>query len=190
MSQILANWLRTDVPGFANVKYNATDLERDFANGYQFGLLLASLGLQDDFESHFVNGSTVDAIIKNYTSLESTLREKLNVRLSSSMALDLIHASPGSTAKLLYEIKTKSDALPQQKKKKGKSNNGNDVAKAAASLLAATTPALLSKRQMAAFESYPSSPVGEFILGKRVVYQRSLGSAITHRQTDTTIYLN
>ena len=76
MSQIISNWLVTNVR--LPEKFKSCELEKEFATGYMFGKLLHSLGLQDNFESHFVNGSTVDAIIKNYTSLEVTLREKLH----------------------------------------------------------------------------------------------------------------
>ena len=90
MSFILSKWLETDVhlplPGGEK-----NTLENVFSSGYYFGKVLFSLGLQDDFETAFVKGSTVDAVIKNYTCLEATLRSKLHVKLSPGMALDLIH---------------------------------------------------------------------------------------------------
>ena len=114
MSSILTQWLRNDI-GFSD-KFNAAELEKEFANGFRFGQLLESLGLVDDFDAHFVRGSSSEAIIKNYTSLETTLREKLRYRLSSSMALSLIRAKAGSAAKILFHIKTIADTLPKKRK--------------------------------------------------------------------------
>ncbi|KAJ3326573.1 hypothetical protein HDU91_004609, partial [Kappamyces sp. JEL0680] len=82
MSFILTQWLKS--PDIALLApHENINLEQEFASGFQFGRLLDTLGLQDDFDQKFVKGSTVDALIKNYTSLEETLRSKLHLKLPS-----------------------------------------------------------------------------------------------------------
>lgn len=134
MSNILTQWLVQDLK-MAEVK----DLDQDFSSGYLFGKVLAKLNLIDDFEGKFVNSKQIDALIKNFTSLEDALRQKLDFRLTSNMADDLIHEKIGSTAQLLFQIKSLSDTkqkIMRFKKVPKKSK----------------------------LESYPSSPVGMILL--------------------------
>lgn len=134
MSLILTQWLN-DI-GLVKQSLHPSDLERTFSSGYQFGKLLQSLGLQDDFDTTFINATTVDALLKNYISLEATMRVKLDFRMTSLMALDLIHEKNGATAKLLYQIKVTSDAMPRRR------------------------PITHIGGRKEEFDSYPSSPVG------------------------------
>jgi hypothetical protein len=143
MSFILTEWIQKDV-GLKD-PFEPDQLEESFSSGYLFGKLLDALGLESNFSGQYVSAKTTEALIKNYTSLESTLRQKLKIRLSSTTALDLIRGKPGSVAKLLYEIKKSIESLPpealQQSRKK-----------------------VFKKHK---FESYPSSPVGILHLHRR-----------------------
>jgi hypothetical protein len=134
MSQILAQWVTNDV-GLGE-KIIATNLDTEFASGYLFGKLLDVLGFEDDFGSRYVRGSSTDALLKNYASLEHTLRERLGIRLTSSQTLDLIHKKAGSASRLLFEIRTRVDVLEKEQRN------------------------LPKLRKKSVFESYPSSPAG------------------------------
>lgn len=140
MSHILTNWIQKDL-GLED-SFSPVDMNKAFSSGYLFGKLLDTLGFEENFKHQYVSGTTADALIKNYTSLETTLRQKLRVRLSSSAAIDLISGKPGSVAKLLYEIKRTSESMPRH-------------------------TLLKTKLQTSNFESYPSSPVGIPFLTRR-----------------------
>lgn len=109
MSHILSQWLNCDVN--LSKEISPSELDSAFRNGFLLGELLDRLALQDDFKASYVNSSSVDASIKNFSSLEQTLREKLAITLTSNSAYDLITAKPGAAAKLLYQIK--SSILPK-----------------------------------------------------------------------------
>ncbi|KAI8897549.1 hypothetical protein BC833DRAFT_621127 [Globomyces pollinis-pini] len=133
MSVILTEWLKSDLN--INRKLSPLDMEKEFSSGYMFGKLLSNLGVQDDFHSSYINGTTVDAYLKNYTSLEATLREKLGIKLSSNTSYDLINGKPGVATHLLYQIKSATTTLPPEKLQ---------------SINTAKKPK---------FDSYPSSPI-------------------------------
>jgi hypothetical protein len=136
MSFILTEWIQKEVG--LKEKFHPEHLEESFSSGYLFGKLLDTLGLENNFSSQYVPANTTEALIKNYTSLESTLRQKLKIRLSSTAALDLIREKPGSVAKLLYEIKRSIETLPSEALRQSRKK-------------------VVKKPR---FESYPSSPVG------------------------------
>ena len=68
MSSILAQWLSSEI-GLVN-KIDGGAIEKECSSGYLFGKLLDCLGLQDDFEMHFVNvkesKTDFESILKNY----------------------------------------------------------------------------------------------------------------------------
>lgn len=103
MSLILSQWLSTDVKLTKQVPPD--QLDSVFRNGFLLGQVLYKLKLNDDFHIDFVNSTTTDAAIKNYSSLERLLREKLGISLTAGDAIDLITAKQGSAAKLLHLIK-------------------------------------------------------------------------------------
>lgn len=113
MSLILTQWLNENE--LLEQTLLPLDLDRTFSSGYQFGKLLDSLGLQDNFETTFIDSTTIDALLQNYISLEATMRRKFDFKLTSLMAIDLINTKNGATAKMLYQIKTSFDLLPKSR---------------------------------------------------------------------------
>ncbi|KAJ3385249.1 hypothetical protein HDU92_003136, partial [Lobulomyces angularis] len=68
--------------------------------------LLKKLNLEELKEIEFINATSIDAAIKNYSILEKSLREKLGISLSSNNAVDLVTCKKGCASKLLYQIKS------------------------------------------------------------------------------------
>lgn len=127
MSHILSQWLNVEV-GMSK-EISSKDLDSYFSNGYFFGELLHHLRLEDQFQRDYINASSVEAIIKNFTSLETSLRQKLGIKISSNTAYELIHSKQGCAAKMLYQIKSSFHArhhhLSTLKEDQKKSNREN-----------------------------------------------------------------
>ncbi|KAI8928765.1 hypothetical protein BC831DRAFT_447306 [Entophlyctis helioformis] len=109
MSKILADWVNTELALSQPVA--ADELDSGFRSGYLFGEVLQKLHVHDQLAAGYVNSASLDALIKNYTSLERTLRQKLDIKLSSNYALDIINGKRGAAAKLLYQIKSSAAAF-------------------------------------------------------------------------------
>ncbi|KAK6091403.1 hypothetical protein MT418_8550 [Batrachochytrium dendrobatidis] len=108
MSHILAAWINNEVGLSKPVQGEC--LDTSFRSGYLFGELLSKLQIHGQSMT-FVNSESVDALIKNYSLLEETLHSRLNIKLSSTYALDIINGKRGAATKLLYQIKSALDEL-------------------------------------------------------------------------------
>lgn len=128
MSQILSQWLNEDIR--LSKQVTPADMDTIFRNGYLLGELLHRLQLEDCFKTEFVNSTAIDAAIKNFSSLERCLREKLGIHLTSNTAIDLITAKPGCAAKLLHQIKsslTKTQLILFEEKKNKEAKTGKPI---------------------------------------------------------------
>ena len=133
MTLLLRNWLVADLNTRLDLDLS---IEQQFSSGYKFGKLLEKLGVEEEGCKKYVKSDAIDALIKNYCCLEQTLRQKLEVRLTSQQALDIINRQPGSAQKLLYEIKSVFST-----------GSKKFIAK--------------SKFSRPIYDSYPSSPAGK-----------------------------
>src|SRR4051812_39804613 len=114
MSHILSQWINEQVGLSKDVA--PTELDHVFRNGFYFGELLSRLKLEDQLNTDFKNTSTIDAAVKNFSSIERVLREKLGINLTTNEAINLITAKQGCAAKLLYQIKSAIVNNPQTTK--------------------------------------------------------------------------
>jgi len=106
MSSVVVQWLNNEVKLSQNITKDSIDT--DFRNGYLYGEILKQYGLIDKkmFESLFYNGNSQEIAIRNYSLLETSLIQKLGLKLKANRVYDIIQGKPGEAAKLLYDIKT------------------------------------------------------------------------------------
>ena len=149
MSYLLAKWLNEELK--ISQKVAPTELDSSLKSGWILGEVLDKLDLQDDFPKKFSSGQTLESYIKNYTLVERTLSDKLGLKLSSNEAFDLINGKSGSAAKLLYQIKSAVERLPEP----------DTIGRPIKIKKPATKPSLSLKKDPRSSASYPSSPIGK-----------------------------
>mmetsp|Transcript_7745 Transcript_7745/g.17947 ORF Transcript_7745/g.17947 Transcript_7745/m.17947 type:complete len:1887 (-) Transcript_7745:58-5718(-) len=103
MSEILSRWINDKV----QLSGRVNNFEEDFANGYLFGELLAKYGVLKDFDK-FVNRSTPEAKINNFTRLQPCIRS-LNLKFDSQVANQVMTEVPGVVPRLLQQLKVQLD---------------------------------------------------------------------------------
>ncbi|ORX79042.1 hypothetical protein BCR32DRAFT_294674 [Anaeromyces robustus] len=106
MSLVVVQWLNNEVKLSQHITKESID--KDFRNGYLFGEILKQYEIIDKkmFESLFYNGNSQEIAIRNYSLLETSLIQKLGLKLKANRVYDIIQGKPGEAAKLLYDIKT------------------------------------------------------------------------------------
>lgn len=109
MSFLLAQWLNKDLGVSRQVA--PTDLDSVLTSGGLLGEILNKLELIED-QGDYIQGSSLEASIRNYTLAERVLKDRLGIPLSSNEAFDLIQGRAGCAAKLLYQIKAAHSRLP------------------------------------------------------------------------------
>lgn len=101
MTDILLIWLNTEVDLGKKIK----NLEEDFSNGYNLGLLLYRFNQLTNFHE-FTDKSDRDSKLKNFAIIERVL-SNIKVNFDSNKARDIINKKRGAIALLLYQIRTK-----------------------------------------------------------------------------------
>ncbi|KAI8807069.1 hypothetical protein BJ742DRAFT_854688 [Cladochytrium replicatum] len=152
MAHIISAWLNSEVRLSQTV--DPEEIDSAFSCGYLLGELLHKLDLHNDLHA-FSKLRSVDAAIRNYTLAERILRDKLGIRLSSTLTYGLIKAQNGCASKLLYEIKC---ALA---KTRHNGVNSSTIAKQSHGFAEPKTFDELEE-----LLSYPNSDNGELFLGK------------------------
>ncbi|ORX47939.1 hypothetical protein BCR36DRAFT_405248 [Piromyces finnis] len=106
MSSVVVKWLNSEVR--LSQQITKESIDTDFRNGYLYGEILKQYGLIDKkmFDSLFYNGNSQEIAIRNYSLLETSLIQKLGLKLKANRVYDIIQGKPGEAAKLLYDIKT------------------------------------------------------------------------------------
>lgn len=105
MAELLQNWLNNEV----GLSTNIANFERDFANGYLFGEILAKFRQQDDFSS-FENKNTYEAKIANFKRLEPTLKA-LGIKFNATHSNAMMGGERGASLRLLYQLKMATERL-------------------------------------------------------------------------------
>ena len=172
MSAIISSWLNSPEIRISK-PVTANDLDKAFQSGYLLGELMVKLDIisMTQFQDHFSGAKTMEAHIDNYTVIERVLREKLDIRLSSNFAFDLITGKPGCAARFLYQIKSNLVNKPKTAANLSKDLGDLDKRKPFPSRLPAMSPSsrpssseshenekLVKFEQDSNFSSYPSSP--------------------------------
>ncbi|KAI8843668.1 hypothetical protein BC829DRAFT_400872 [Chytridium lagenaria] len=104
MSAILAEWVSSGIGLTTPVA--PAELDSAFKSGYLISELLTRLDVVAANEvGVFSRSESIEASIRNFTAIEKILRERLDLRISSNFAFDVITGKPGCAAKLLYQIK-------------------------------------------------------------------------------------
>ncbi|KAH6574351.1 hypothetical protein BASA62_002468 [Batrachochytrium salamandrivorans] len=131
MSHILAEWVNREVGLSKSI--DANELHSNFRSGYLFGELLGKLKISLSDRDEFVDSNTIDALIKNYSALEKILRDRLDIKLSSNCALEIINGKQGAATRLLYQIKSSINEIQNSSIKVNAnghhllSNGGNSI---------------------------------------------------------------
>lgn len=107
MSSILLAWCNQVL----NPKYYINSLEDDFSNGYLFGAILFAFNQIDNWPASFVNrNDRSDVIHDNFMSLYPVF-SRLAIPFNSLIVKDITGRRPGAAAKVLFQLKSKLDAL-------------------------------------------------------------------------------
>ena len=100
MSALLKQWVNETV----GVTGTVNSIERDFANGYNFGEVLALHGRQPDFDKFDARPATDAAKLANFQRIREPLRA-LGVGLSKRLVRDILEEQRGASAELLFSIR-------------------------------------------------------------------------------------
>uniref|UniRef100_A0A7S1DS89 Calponin-homology (CH) domain-containing protein n=1 Tax=Hemiselmis andersenii TaxID=464988 RepID=A0A7S1DS89_HEMAN len=129
--EIIKRWLSDDI----GVTIDPSDggIERDFANGFAFALVMKHYNIQPDFDK-FVNKHNPDVKLANFQRLQPSFRA-LNIRFDSHTANQLMTEEPGCAAALLGKLKV---ALDMPTGSKTRASTGKSSQKGSTSLLLQT----------------------------------------------------